>query len=91
MSDRRAKYYQQQVIALREAQEEAIAEEPAKEMIGAKRDFYFKFIEQEVIALRYQVAQERNYKVKSPKKTVGGEKSFAQKENYEKEGVSSKP
>ena len=67
MSDRRAKYYEQQVVALREAQEEAIAEEPAtgrdmvlnlsvrinkaqtKEMTRVKRDFYFKFIEQEVI------------------------------------------
>ena len=29
MSDRRAKYHKQQVVALREAQEEAIAEEPA--------------------------------------------------------------
>ena len=36
--------------------------------------------------MRYQVAQERNYEVKNPKKTVGGEKSFAQKESYEKEG-----
>ena len=109
MSDHRAKYCEQEVIALREAHEEAIAEETAtgrdmvlnlsvrineaqtKEMIGAKRDFYFKFIEQEVIALRYPVVPgERNSEKKSPKKTVGGEKSFAQKENYEKEGVTSK-
>ena len=69
MPDRRSKYYEQQVIALKEAQDEAIAEESATgrdmvlnlsvrlneaqtlEMIGAKRDFYLKFIEQEVIAL----------------------------------------
>ena len=41
--------------------------------------------------MRYQVAQGRNYEVKNPKKTVGGEKSFAQKENFEKEGGTSKP
>ena len=29
--------------------------------------------------------------MKNPKKNVGGEKSFAQKENYEKEGGASKP
>ena len=109
MPERRSKYYEQQVIALKEAQDEAIAEEPATgrdmvlnlsvrineaqtlEMIGAKRDFYLKFIEQEVIALRYQVAQERNYETKNPKKAIGGEKSFAQKQNYEKEGGASKP
>lgn len=79
MPDRRSKYYEQQVVALREAQEEAIAKEPStgrdmvfnlyvrineaqtKEMVGAKREFYFKFIEHDVVALRYQVAQERNY------------------------------
>ena len=55
------------------------------EMVGAKRDFYLKVIEQEVIALRYQVAQERNYETKSVKKTAGGERAFAQKEGYEKE------
>ena len=103
MPERRSKYYEQQVIALKEAQEPAtrrdmvlnlsvcINEAQTMEMIGAKRDFYLKFIEQEVIALRYQVAQERNYETKSPKKAIGGEKSFAQKENYEKEEGISKP
>ena len=75
MSDRRAKCYEQQVLALREAQEEAIPEEPesgrdmvlnlairinkaeTREMIETKCDFFFKFIEQEVIAMRYQMAQ----------------------------------
>ena len=47
-----------------------INEAQTQEMIGAKRDFFFKFIEQEVIALRYQVAQERNYETKNPKKLV---------------------
>ena len=31
MADRRSKYYEQQVLALREAQEEAIPEEPESE------------------------------------------------------------
>ena len=50
-------------------------------MIGAKRDFFFKFIEQEVAALRYQVAQELNYESKNPKKTGENERTFAQKGN----------
>ena len=77
IADRRSKYYEQQVLALREAQEEASPENPesgrdmvlnisirinetqTQEMIGAKRDFFFKFIEQEVSVLMYQVAQEQ--------------------------------
>ena len=57
-----------------------INEAQTQKVIGAKRDFFFKFIEQEVIALRYQVAQERNYETKNPKKTGGSERTFAQKE-----------
>ena len=37
------------------------------------------------------MAQERNYEVKNPRKTVEGEKSFAQKENYVIEGNTRKP
>ena len=79
MVDRRSKYYEEQVQALREAKEEAVKGEPengramvlnlsirineaqTQEMIGAKIDFFFNFIEKEVAALRYQIAQERNY------------------------------
>ena len=46
-------------------------------MIGAKRDFFFKFIEKEVAALRYHVAQERNHEQKNSKKTVGSQRTFA--------------
>ena len=109
MADRRSKYYEQQVLALREAQEEAIAEEPesgkamvlnlsiqidkaqTQEMIGAKRYFFFKFIEQEVAALRYQVAQEQNHGSENPKKTGGCERTFAQKKVFEREGATGKP
>ena len=35
-----------------------INEAQTQEMIGAKRDFFFKFIKKDVAALRYQVAQE---------------------------------
>ena len=41
-----------------------------QEMIGAKRDFLFKFIEQEVAALRHQVAQEQNYESKILRRLV---------------------
>ena len=47
-----------------------------REMIETKCDFFFKFIEQEVIAVRYQVAQERNYETKNPKKTGGSERTL---------------
>ena len=60
-------------------------------MIGVKRDFFFKFIEKEVAALRYQVAQERNYEQKNSKKTGGSERTFAQKEAFERKGATSKP
>ena len=43
-----------------------INEAQTQEMIGAKRDFFFKFIDKEVAALRYQVAQECNYEQKNP-------------------------
>ena len=61
-----------------------------QEMIGAKRDFFFKFIEKEVAALRYQEAQEHNYEQKNPKKTSGNKRTFAQKEAFEREGANSK-
>ena len=51
-----------------------------KHMIGVKRDFFFKSIEQEVVALIYKVAQERNYDTKNPKTSGGGEMTFVQKE-----------
>ena len=41
-----------------------INEAQAQEMIGAKRSFFFTFIEKEVAAIRYQLAQERNYEQK---------------------------
>ena len=53
-----------------------INEAQTKEMVGAKREFYFKFIEQKVVALRYQVAQERNIEVKNPKKDCWWRKNF---------------
>ena len=34
-----------------------INEAQTQEMIGAKRDFFFKFIEKEVVALRYKVLE----------------------------------
>ena len=46
-----------------------INEAQTQEMIGAKRDFFFKFIEKEVAELRYQVAQEHNYEQKNPNPT----------------------
>ena len=48
-----------------------INEAQAQEMIEAKRSFFLSYIEKEVAALRYQLAQERNYdQIRDPK--IGG-------------------
>ena len=56
-----------------------INETQTQEIIRAKRDLYFKFIEQQVIVLRYQVGQERNYETKGAMKTDGGERTLHRK------------
>ena len=66
-----------------------INEAQNQERIPAKRMFFFSFIEKEVAALRYQLAQERNYEQKKePKKS---ERTFAGKEDYKRDDASSRP
>ena len=67
-----------------------INEDQAQDMIEAKRSFFFSFIEKEFAALRYQLAQKRNFDKKGePKKSGARERSFALKEAFER--ANSKP
>ena len=58
-------------------------------MISAKRGFFFTLIEKEVAALRSELAQERNYEQKKDLKKL--ERTYARKEEFQRDGSTSRP